>query len=384
MTRYHSLTPAEFEVISSGDPDAAVIKTLQSAQYSKRIVLIKAIMEAAAGRCPGECLRLEAAYGLLAAAQADDPAAVRAVLTYPGVGSWAARCLHGLTSLASDSIRLAADLGQFTAIAAAAGIRSGRAFAIDIPMRGNTVILPTLGLATMAEADSAASATVSRDAGQGAVTIIAGHQMVTLPDDPSQNGPGWQGLRGLQSCHGAASISVGFDDLDPCRDTGGMPLAGRQSGDTMAGWQAALDGAWAILARHHPRRARALATGLRCITPLERTGPGDMSVTDEAGFGGIMLTRPRDPLALADTLVHEFQHSVLSAVSDLVRLHTAGPDAVHYSPWRDDPRPIEGLLQGAYAYLGVTGYWEVQRRMLTGRHQMLARLRVRPVAASDH
>jgi hypothetical protein len=40
------------------------------------------------------------------------------------------------------------------------------------------------------------------------------------------------------------------------------------------------------------------------------------------------------------------------------------PDDGHryYVPWRDDPRPISGLLQGAYAYLGVTGFWRTRRQ----------------------
>ena len=34
----------------------------------------------------------------------------------------------------------------------------------------------------------------------------------------------------------------------------------------------------------------------------------------------------------------------------------------YYAPWREDPRPLGGLLQGAYAYLGVSGFWREQRR----------------------
>ncbi len=37
-----------------------------------------------------------------------------------------------------------------------------------------------------------------------------------------------------------------------------------------------------------------------------------------------------------------------------------------YAPWRDDPRPVPGLLQGAYAYLGVTDFWRRQRHVETG------------------
>jgi HEXXH motif-containing protein len=53
------------------------------------------------------------------------------------------------------------------------------------------------------------------------------------------------------------------------------------------------------------------------------------------------------------TLVHEFQHSELSVVPDLTRLYDAGPDEFYYAPWRNDPRPFGGLLQGVYAFIGV-------------------------------
>jgi len=38
-------------------------------------------------------------------------------------------------------------------------------------------------------------------------------------------------------------------------------------------------------------------------------------------------------------MVHEFQHSKL------------------WAPWRTDPRPLGGLLQGVYAFLGVADTW---------------------------
>jgi uncharacterized protein len=63
----------------------------------------------------------------------------------------------------------------------------------------------------------------------------------------------------------------------------------------------------------------------------------------------------------AVTLTHEVQHAKLAALLDLVRLTQLDDGALFYAPWRDDPRPISGLLQGAYAYLGVTGFWHRQR-----------------------
>lgn len=374
MTSYHRLTTAELDAIASGDSDTAAIRTLLSGLYSKRVVLINAVLVAAADRCPGAHAHLEEAYRLLAAAQQADPAAVRTVVTHPSVGIWAARCLSDLRSPA-DAQLLATGLGLLAGFSAAAAIRANRAFAIEVPVRGRMVFLPTLGLATLepqapAAGPSPAFATVRSDGRE--VTIAVGDGVVTLPPDPARDVPGWQGLRRLRADHGGAMITLELDDLDPDRGSDGVTLAQRLDNDTVAVWQAFLDGAWATLASYHPQRASALACGLRWMVPLEPVGGVEQSGTDAAGFGGIALTQPRNPLSFAETLIHEFHHSVLAAVADLTPLHTAGPDAVHYSPWRNDPRPVEGLLQGAYAYLGVTAYWEAQRKAVTGQERALA------------
>ena len=40
--------------------------------------------------------------------------------------------------------------------------------------------------------------------------------------------------------------------------------------------------------------------------------------------------------------------------------------ARYYAPWRDDPRPITGLLHGVYAHLGVSRFWRWQRHQEDG------------------
>lgn len=32
----------------------------------------------------------------------------------------------------------------------------------------------------------------------------------------------------------------------------------------------------------------------------------------------------------------------------------------YYAPWREDPRPISGLLQRTYAFLEVSAFWQRQ------------------------
>ena len=66
------------------------------------------------------------------------------------------------------------------------------------------------------------------------------------------------------------------------------------------------------------------------------------------------------------------QHLKLCAVLDIVRLTQPDDGRRYYAPWRGDPRPAAGLLQGAYAYLGVTEFWRRQRALSTGTAQLKA------------
>jgi uncharacterized protein len=105
-----------------------------------------------------------------------------------------------------------------------------------------------------------------------------------------------------------------------------------------------------------------LAAGLRAIVPLADPGTGAArSATVRDAFGSFGLTRPTSAADFAVTMVHEFQHSKLSAVLDLVPLYDAADRTAYYAPWRLDPRPIGGLLQGAYAFLGVADTWRSLR-----------------------
>jgi HEXXH motif-containing protein len=94
-------------------------------------------------------------------------------------------------------------------------------------------------------------------------------------------------------------------------------------------------------------------------------------------FGCVGLSPPADHHALALTLAQEAQYAKLGALTDLVML-TRPDDGQRYraprcvnpwpqdpwrddpwpdDPWREDPQSADGLLQGAYACLGVSGFW---------------------------
>jgi HEXXH motif-containing protein len=129
-----------------------------------------------------------------------------------------------------------------------------------------------------------------------------------------------------------------------------------------------LDSAWEILVRNHPNTADAVRTALRVVTPLRPPAHGQSSATGRDTFGCIAMSGPIDPQSFAETLAHEVQHAKLTGLLDIVQLSEPDDGSRYYAPWRDDPRPASGLLQGVYAYLGVTAFWRTERALGAAGH----------------
>ena len=90
----HTLSDAEFTALARGHGDHAAVARLRSARYSKRLVLLRALHDAAHER--GLAEHFLPGYTLLADIQRTSPAAVRTALLLPQVGSWAAHTLRRL------------------------------------------------------------------------------------------------------------------------------------------------------------------------------------------------------------------------------------------------------------------------------------------------
>ncbi|MFF7979856.1 HEXXH motif-containing putative peptide modification protein [Streptomyces sp. NPDC007901] len=163
-------------------------------------------------------------------------------------------------------------------------------------------------------------------------------------------------------CDGVV-LRLRLADRGPFRDVHGYTPAEPLGSDEVEQWQRALDGAWQILVRRHPWHARAVAACVSTLVPL-RPVPGGTSVSSAArrAHGAVALSPPGDPVLLALTLVHEFLHIQLGALLDLVPLHGPASSARYHAPWRPDPRPLDALLQGTYAHLGVCDFWHTERR----------------------
>ena len=227
-------------------------------------------------------------------------------------------------------------------------------------------MLPTLGMAQFGKGRHDERA-VLRGSG-GSLELVVGRHAVAVQADPAVDGPGWRGLRPLRAAVGREVLAVALDDIDPFRGGRDLPVSGRLPAAALPHWQRTFGDAWAMLVSRHPWFADAIKAGLVMLIPLAGRSGGDrMSATSHDAFGACALSNPADPQSLAVTLVHEFQHAKLGALHDLAPLYHPGPDVRFYSPWRDDPRPMSGLLQGAYAYLGVTDFWRTERGVCEAR-----------------
>ncbi|MGC9669135.1 HEXXH motif domain-containing protein [Planosporangium sp. 12N6] len=360
--RTHTLPGTEFDDLAAGYGSPAGVAALRAAQFSRRLLLLREILRVA--RSP----RLDDAFALLTYAQEGAPRSVAETVTAPQFGAWVAAAYRAART---DGGARHPALGALSAIAVAAAVRAGCEFTFDVPVTGGRVVLPGLGRAA---------------AGDAVVTVVgkAGEYRVgdvTIPPDPAADAPGWTGLRHLRSTVDGCAVTVTLDDLDPYRDEHGLHASDRLGPADVRRWQRLLDDAWPILVRHHRRYAEAIGAGLVTIVPLRPPGSGrSVNGTSMHAFGAVSLSPPRDDLALASSLLHEFQHAKLGALLDLVPLYADDGGHRHYAPWRDDPRPLGGLLQGVYAFLGVTDFWRTERGLLEGAkahfaHEEFARWR---------
>ncbi|MEU1998279.1 HEXXH motif-containing putative peptide modification protein, partial [Nocardia gamkensis] len=179
-------------------------------------------------------------------------------------------------------------------------------------------------------------------------------------------------------CLTAEGISVVLEDTDPYR---AVPYQGSEiypvdqvSAAEAESWQRAFTAAIDIIDTCLPRYAPGLRAGLRTVLPLQSDGKVSRSASTRLAFGAVGLAPARlDGASLAELLVHEFQHVKMGAILDMFELYDLSDTEPRYHPLCFvHPRPIEGLLQGAYAHIGVTDYWRVRRTLVDGADRVEA------------
>lgn len=342
---------------------------LRSGQRSQRLLLLRALLDVATAEPSASepHTGLEEAWRLLAEADQRDTGIVEEVLMYPTVGVWARYALRQAQPRLADVTSNRAEFGYLHSIAAAAAIRCGLPCRITVPVRYGVVSLPTVGHVRLPTSFPVGMAEVHNTPRDTQVRAMAGQVSVSLRAENSGFTPA---KRHLATARGL-TLRAWIDDADPYRTftTPGPPNA-LDPFDFLE-WCKLLDEAWDILTRRHTDYARELAAALTTLVPIDPAS-GLAGASSAAAFGGIALPAKASAAELAETLVHEVQHSKLNALFSLVDLVHAREEGRFYAPWRDDPRPLSGMLQGIYAFVSVTEFWRVQRVLVREPDALLA------------
>ncbi|NUR29337.1 MAG: FxsB family radical SAM/SPASM domain protein [Catenulispora sp.] len=334
--------------LAHGYGDAKAIAHLNRFQLSLRILLLAKVFAAADGNSGARQEMVDAAIAMLKSLDGTHKAVLHEVLSHPYVAVWALRCLDDAQS---GHVR-PDDFAHLASLAAATAVRAGADAEIEVPVRRGAVYLPTLGRLV-----------VGADAGTSLRLRISGGDCDVL------GLPGWQGVRRVPLAVFAGG-GIAVEDTDPFRRCHHWEVARRLPGPDADAWLRTVSQAWDVLARDHHSYAPGIAAGLSTIVPLAASLSGrDVSSTARRAYGAIGAALPvpraggpqRSASALALLMVHEFQHVKLGAVLDMADLHDRHDTRLYQAPWRQDPRPLEGLLQGTYAHVGVTDFWRVRR-----------------------
>ncbi|MEU0104682.1 HEXXH motif domain-containing protein [Streptomyces sp. NPDC006251] len=392
-----------FAELAAGGGSAEAVAFLERAERARRLLLLRTLLDGLdALRTP--LSPAAEAWGVLKDAAAAAPGPVDRLLLAPATGGWIAHLLRRLHGTASGP-PLWAEAGHLCTLAVAASLHAGTRADLEVPLTDGALPLPGLGLARLT--DPAAGLTTGqartrggeltlsgpgRDGGTVSVTLRPAPHSLPAPEAPT---PTWLPLRTLTHRTPTGPVAIPLDDLDPYRDLDDPLPPARLDPAEAEAWQRLFEEAAALLAAPGGDGPGRFDPGaIRAVVPWGRTGtlppaPPTVLVSASSGdsFGAMVIARPSSALALAETLVHEFQHSKLAALLHLFPLLDDDRQERYYAPWRPDPRHLTGLLHGAYAFTGVAGFWRDRLAVATderaadtaGYHFALRRLQSRLV-----
>jgi HEXXH motif-containing protein len=344
----HWLTRAGFEELCAGPVTGDTVALLDRSQHSHRRLLLRALLDQLHDN---PSVSPEETWRVLAEAEQRNPAAVAEVLMYPTVGVWLTRALHHTRPGRSTSWR---ELGYLNAIVAAVAIRCGHPTTVRVPVWHGIVSLPTVGYVRVPGTFPVGAVDVVC---AGAMSRLQVNPTTTIPLDGTD--PAFTVARQhVSTCRGLA-LRAWIEDSDPYHGLGEPRPPTELTESEFAEWSKLLHESWDVLTLNHPAHARELAAGLRALGPI----PPDVNTvgaSSPAAFGAIRLSASESATEFAEALVHEMQHSKLNALLGLVNLTDDDHGRRYLAPWRDDPRPLVGVVHGVYAFTCGVEFWLAQ------------------------
>lgn len=364
-----------FAELAAGGGSAAAVAFLERAERARRLLLLRTLLNHL-DALPTPLTPVAEAWRVFKEAAEKSPEPVERLLLAPATGGWISHMLRRVHGTATGP-PLWAEAGHLCALALSASLHAGTETALDVPLTSGRLPVPGLGMVQLPDAKeglavgrattAAGELTVT---GRGSATGTARVTCRPLRERAGADGAGsgcWLPLRTLTHTgpDGRAPVTVVLEDLDPYRDLDDHLPPARIDEDEAQEWQRLFGEAVRILASPGaPGPGRVDPAMIRAIVPFGRTAVSPpplpfVQVSASSGdcFGGMLIVRPASAIALAETLVHELQHSKLAALLHLFPLLEDDRAERFYAPWRTDPRHLTGLLHGAYAFTGVAGFW---------------------------
>lgn len=68
-------------------------------------------------------------------------------------------------------------------------------------------------------------------------------------------------------------------------------------------------------------------------------------------------------LRVAESILHEAMHLKLTLIENIVPLVQPNTTSLHYSPWRDEERPVRGVLHGLFVFRSIGGFYKELYKM---------------------
>ncbi|MFF0200025.1 HEXXH motif domain-containing protein [Streptomyces sp. NPDC005017] len=377
-----------FAELATGGGSSQALAFLEQGERARRMLLLRTLLDHL-DEVPTPLTPAAEAWAALKDAAEHAPGPVDRLLLAPATGGWLAHMLRRVHGTATGP-PLWVEAGHLCALAVTACLSAGTDAELRVSLSDGTLCLPGLGRAWLPDAAAGRTVGVATTSRGGLTLTGPGRRSgptaltcrpVTSPLRSRRAAPvvvpeydrraetrapaTWQPLRTLTHIGPAGVTAIPLDDLDPYRDLDDPVPPARLDADEAEEWQRLFDDAVGILADPGGTGpGRVDPAVIRSVVPFGRTGllppaPPVVPLSGSSGdsYGAMVIARPASALALAETLVHEFQHSKLAALLHLFPLLDDDREERYYAPWRADPRHLTGLLHGAYAFTGVAGFW---------------------------
>jgi uncharacterized protein len=278
------------------------------------------------------------------------------------------RCVEG-----ADADPVATHIADLSRFLIAAALLAKAEVQLPCPVHDGWLPLAGLGIRVACAERGIVQVTVK--AAPTRALHVGGSQPVEVESVLSESGERQEGswcgatLRALPVVRGSAG-SIFIDPWDPYFSNVWHKLTFPDgvhvfdvTCDEIGRWQATLTESLGLLREVWPEMESEVSALVHTIVAVNSPGGRTNYSCSSDDFWGAILCSFDPPPILAEVLVHEFGHIFLFELLEIhgIFAEDAPKEAVYYSPWRPDPRPLLGVLHAVYTFVHIAEYY---RRML--------------------